>query len=53
MNQDGDRISLPNFKPNKTKKAKKKNNDSSRIFFWATKYKRVKWLELNLNSEKC
>lgn len=51
MNQDGDRISLPNFKPNKTKKAKKKKtNDSSRIFFWATKYKRVKWLELNLNS---
>ena len=50
MNQDGDRISLPNFKPNKTKKLKKKNNDSSRIFFWATKYKRVKWLELNLNS---
>lgn len=50
MNQDGDRISLPNLKPNKTKKAKKKTNDSSRIFFWATKYKRVKWLELNLNS---
>lgn len=43
----------PTFKPNKTKKVLKKNNnnnDSSRILFWATKYKRVKWLELNLNS---
>lgn len=32
------------------RKKLKKTNDSSRIFFWATKYKRVKWLELNLNS---
>lgn len=34
----------------KRKKFLKKTNDSSRIFFWATKYKRVNWLELNLNS---
>lgn len=43
----------PTLNQIKRKKLKKKTNDSSRIFFWATKYKRVKWLELNLNSEKC